>query len=83
MRKSARSRCEDCGGPLRSGRVTVDLRRGETLVVVRNAPADACSRCGRRYFHADVVSQLDRLVASRSKAKRRLKVPVLKFVTVA
>ncbi len=83
MRKSSKPRCEDCGGPLRGGRVTVDLRRGEALVVVRNVPADACSRCGWREFKPEVVDRLTRVLEARVRSGRRVSVPVVEFEAVA
>ena len=83
MKKSCRIRCDDCGGPLRAGRVIVDLRRGETLVVVRNVPAEVCSRCGYREFKPEVVDRLTRALERHARSRRRMAVPVVEFEAVA
>jgi YgiT-type zinc finger domain-containing protein len=68
---------------VRPGRVTVDLRRGSTLVVVEKVPADVCQKCGARYFSGDVVDKLQKVFAKRARARRKVKVPIVKFEAVA
>lgn len=83
MKKIATEPCEYCSGRVRPGRVTVDWRRGRELVVIEGVPAGVCDQCGERYYDANVVRRLEGLVKRRSRAKRRLAVPVLPFGAVA
>ena len=37
-------------GETRSGKVTVTLQREETLVIIKQVPADVCEKCGEYYL---------------------------------
>jgi hypothetical protein len=39
------------------------LTRGESVLVIRDVPASICSTCGEEYVDADVVKQVEVLVA--------------------
>ena len=54
--------CE-CGGKVRTRRVTVDLRRGAKLYVFHNVPIGVCSTCGERYYPGPLLEKLDEVVA--------------------
>ena len=75
--------CEYCPGRVRPQRVTVDLRRKNVLMVVEDVPAGVCDRCRHRYYDGQVVERLERILAQRPTARRKLRVPVLKFDAVA
>lgn len=75
--------CEYCEGQVKLGQVTVDLRRGDALVVIGHVPAEVCARCGYKYFSPDVVDKLQHIFAKRIKARKKVKVPVLEFNEVA
>ena len=83
MRKSTPAACEHCAGRVRMKKATVDLRRGSALVVVEAVPARVCDTCGYQYFSLEVAERLRRLFSRRVKARRRLKVPVVRFGSVA
>ena len=40
------------------GRTTVTLQRGESVVVIRNVPAEICEDCGEYYLDAEVTHRL-------------------------
>lgn len=75
--------CEYCPGRVKPGRVTVDLRRGQVLVVIQDVPAGVCGRCGSKYFSDEVTGRLLRLARRKPKSSRSLKVPVVRFGSVA
>lgn len=81
MARAKREPCDFCDGTLSPRRVIVDLRRGRSLRVIENVPALVCSQCGERYYTQDVMRRLERLAARRTR--RTLKVPVVRFETVA
>jgi len=83
MVKRVSDPCEYCPGHVKPGRVTVDLRRGTALVVVQDVPAEVCDRCGSKYFSPEVTDQLQAYFGRRVKARRKLKVPVVRFGSVA
>ena len=49
-------------GRTNPGTVTDSFRKGETLVVVKDIPADVCTQCGEPYIDGEVARALERLV---------------------
>ena len=45
-------------GETRPGKVTVTLQRGNTIVVVKEVPAEVCENCGEYYLSEDVTQKL-------------------------
>jgi YgiT-type zinc finger domain-containing protein len=43
-------------GETSPGLVTVTLQRGETTVIVKQAPAEVCENCGEYYLAEDVAA---------------------------
>ncbi|MEE8507149.1 MAG: type II toxin-antitoxin system MqsA family antitoxin [Kiloniellales bacterium] len=61
-------RCVFCKqGDTRPGEATVTLQRGETVVVVKEVPADICENCGE-YYLSDSVSE--KVMAKAEEAAR-------------
>ena len=75
--------CEQCGGPVRSKRVTVDLRRKDRLCVFHNVPVGVCTRCGERYYPGRVLEQLDEVVAHGLERSKKIKVPTFDYSEIA
>ncbi|MFH0983376.1 MAG: YgiT-type zinc finger protein [Planctomycetota bacterium] len=73
--------CENCGGPVRERRVTVDLRRGERLYVFYGVPVGVCTKCGERYYPGVVLERLDEL-AEHGMNGKKLTVPTFDFAGV-
>jgi YgiT-type zinc finger domain-containing protein len=42
-------------GETHSGQVTVTLQREETLVIIKQVPADVCENCGEYYLSENVT----------------------------
>lgn len=54
-------RCIVCKqGDTEAGTVTVTLQRGNTLVIVRDAPAAICQNCGEYYLEEAAAERLYR-----------------------
>lgn len=71
--------CYFCGhGQLVEQYVTLDVRRGDRLIVVENVPARVCDSCGEQYFSAEVSRRLDHLLA-QGKPERTIEVPVCRL----
>ncbi|HKQ47744.1 MAG TPA: YgiT-type zinc finger protein [Phycisphaerae bacterium] len=68
-------KCECCGGPVRSRRVTVDLRRGERLYVFYNVPIGVCTKCGERYYPGPVLETLDEFASKAMNGAKKISVP--------
>ncbi len=70
-------KCDICGGELKPGFTTLELWRGETLVVIKDVPADVCVQCGEAYISAEVSERLDQFLSEhhRHRPDRYLAVP--------
>lgn len=69
--------CDLCGGELQLGATTLELWRGEQLIVIKDVPADVCQQCQEAYLSAEVSERLDRFLAEhhRHRPERYLAVP--------
>ncbi len=48
--------CTLCrNGSTEKGNVTVKLEKGETIVLVKNVPADVCTNCGHYYLSSEMT----------------------------
>ena len=54
-------KCVMCkGGELAPGKTTVKVQRGETLVIIKDVPADVCQDCGEAYLDGNVAKKIER-----------------------
>jgi YgiT-type zinc finger domain-containing protein len=44
------------------GKVTHTFHRGETIMVIRDIPADVCDVCGEPYLSSEVAKVIEKLV---------------------
>jgi YgiT-type zinc finger domain-containing protein len=50
-------RCVLCRqGETHAGQVAATLQRGETIVIIKQVPADVCENCGEYYLSKEVTS---------------------------
>lgn len=70
-------RCDLCGGVLEPGYTTLEIWRGETLLVIRDVPADVCQQCHEAYLAPDVSQHLDHFLLEhhQHRPERYLAVP--------
>jgi YgiT-type zinc finger domain-containing protein len=52
-------KCDLCGGELKPGTTTLEFWRDESLIVIKDIPADVCNQCGEAYLSAHISEQLD------------------------
>ena len=73
----ATDQCDLCGGGLRPGKTTLEIWRGEELLVIKDVPADVCQQCNEAYISAEVSERLDRFMCEyhRHRPERYLAVP--------
>ncbi|MBI4399997.1 MAG: YgiT-type zinc finger protein [Nitrospirae bacterium] len=45
-------------------------------MLIENVQAGVCSRCGTRYYAANVLKTVEETIRGRRKAKREVRVPV-------
>ncbi len=71
-------KCPICRqGEIAPGKATVTLERGETVVVIRDVPAEICGSCGEYYLEADVTEKV--LASADDAVKRGAVVEIIKF----
>ena len=70
-------RCDRCGGELGPGTTTLEIWRGEQLIVIRDLPADVCQQCNEAYLSPGVSERLDHFLEKyhRHRPERYLAVP--------
>lgn len=71
--------CEYCNASIENTDklVTVYRHRKGRHFIFERVPARVCSRCGERYFSANVVREMDRLMQKRSLPGPTVRVPVI------
>ena len=73
-------RCDFCSdGRLEQTQVREYYRVGRGLVVIENVPAYVCSKCGERYYDADVAKQMRKLSKRGRQIKQRISFPLVRF----
>ncbi len=68
--------CEYCGGTIVEKFVTLHRRVDGSYVLIENVPAGVCTRCGARYYAANVLKTIEEYLHGRHKAEREVLVPV-------
>lgn len=71
--------CEYCNAPLggHENLVTVYRHRKGQHFIFEQVPARVCPRCGERYFSAQVVREMDRLMQAQDRFASTVPVPVI------
>lgn len=78
--KKKTENCDFCSGEVIEKRMTADFHHKGKLVIVENVPVKVCTKCGERYYDAEIWAELERIASSKTNVKREIKVPVKEFV---
>ncbi|MEW6349532.1 MAG: type II toxin-antitoxin system MqsA family antitoxin [Thermodesulfobacteriota bacterium] len=71
-------RCLICKhGRTGSGGTVAMLHRGETIVIIKEVPAQVCDTCGEYYLDADTTGKV--LAMAEAAANRHVEVEILRF----
>ena len=71
-------KCVMCkGGELASGKTTVKVQRGETLVIIKDVPADVCRDCGEAYLDSNVALKIEKQV--EEAVARHTEIEILRY----
>ena len=72
-------RCLICktGTPY-GGTITVTLERGDTVVVIKDVPAQVCNNCGEYYLSEEVTNRIHAL--TEEGVQRKVEVEVLHYM---
>ncbi len=70
-------RCDLCEGELIPGKTTLEIWRGEELIVIKDISADVCQQCNEAYLSAQVSERLDEFLREyhRHRPERYIAVP--------
>lgn len=64
-------------GETKTGETTVTLQRGQTIVLVKQVPADVCENCGEYYLAADVAESV--LARAEQAVKSGAELEIVRF----
>ncbi len=64
-------------GETRPGKVTVTLQRGETIVLIKEVPAEVCRNCGEYYLDEAVTRKV--YAQAEDAVNRRTEVEILRY----
>jgi len=71
-------RCVICKhGETHLGKTTVTLQRGETIVIIKEVPAEICDNCGEYYLDEKITDQV--LSMAEEAVKKNAEVEILRF----
>ncbi|MFC1707975.1 type II toxin-antitoxin system MqsA family antitoxin [Planctomycetota bacterium] len=70
--------CPLCAGPLKEGLYTVPLVLGESVLVIRDVPAEGCQQCGEPFLTSAVSERVQELAVHFQKL--RTEVSVVRYV---
>ena len=69
--------CEFCGGQTVKKKVKRQHWLHGKLYIVENVEAEVCSECGERYFHVQILDEIDHLLETTHAVKEKLEVEVI------
>ena len=68
--------CEYCTGTITEKVVTLHRKVSDHYVLIENIPAGVCTKCGTRYFAAEVLKAIEESIHGHRKADRQEIVPI-------
>ena len=69
--------CEFCGGQTSQKKVSKQHWLRGRLYLVENVQANVCNECGERYYHAQTLDAIDRVLEGEHAVKSSLQVEVV------
>lgn len=65
-------------GETKPGNVIVPLTRQETVVIIKDVPAEVCVNCGEYYLSESITEQI--LVLAEEAVNKGIEVEIVRFV---
>jgi HTH-type transcriptional regulator / antitoxin MqsA len=75
--------CVFCGGQVESKAVTFSYQQDEHVILVKNVPAEVCSRCGEKTYSPEITDELLKFAMNRFKPLKMIEVPLFDFCNKA
>ncbi len=69
--------CEFCGSEMIEKKVKRLHWFNKKLYIVENVPTQVCVECGERYFHAQTLDEIDRMLELDHEVVERIEVEVV------
>ncbi len=82
MKQDLIDRCDLCGGELKPSVTTLEIWRGEELLVIKDVPADVCQQCHEAYISAEINIKLDRFLAEYHQHRPERYIPVPQYTAI-
>ena len=70
--------CLVCGGRLKSRTTSFRRTTAKKMYFVDNVPAWVCTQCGEKYYAAETLEEVDRIVET-TKPVKMIEVPLYRF----
>jgi YgiT-type zinc finger domain-containing protein len=68
MKKGFKGLCPLCGGKRKQGTTTFSADLGESIVIIRNVPANVCDQCGEAWIAPKAAKRLEEVsLGARAK----------------
>lgn len=74
--------CSFCGGYIEEKCITVDCHTKNGVVFIEGVPAGVCRQCGERYYTAEVVKAMEKLIMRTVSATGTSGKKLLRFASV-
>jgi len=72
--------CSYCGGRVSERNVKKTCFWGEELTaIVDNVPAGVCEQCGEKYYKAEILKIVEKILKERSSLVTRIQIPFADF----
>lgn len=72
--------CSFCKGKVTERRIQKDCWWGDRLIaIVDNVPAGVCEQCGERYYRADVLKEVEKMLQDSGKITDNVAIPFADF----
>jgi len=74
-------KCVFCGGRVVRKRVTFSYEEDSKYLLVKNVPAEVCTKCGEKTYSPEVTDELLRFAKEKFKPVKTIKVPVFDYTS--
>lgn len=71
--------CVFCGGQVESKAVNFSYQQDEHVILVKNVPAEVCTRCGEKTYSPEITDELLKFATNRFRPLKMIEVPLFDF----
>jgi YgiT-type zinc finger domain-containing protein len=72
-------KCVFCGGAVEKKNTSFNYEEGDIYLVIKNVPAEVCSKCGEKTYSPDITDDLLRFAKKEFKPIAMIEVPVYDY----